>query len=181
MKVGLLRHFKVNRRAPKHCNSEEYDRSISEYDEADIIARDVVISPGDYPVCYASTMKRAVETARKVYPGEIVFTDELVEIPLRSIFKTSLRLPFKLWNVINRMGWLFNSKKVQETKHRSRERAVRFLSELLESNNGNRNVLIVSHGLFMVNLQIELSKRGFKGEEFFRAEHGHLYEFHRPG
>ncbi len=181
MKIGLLRHFKVERRAPTHCNSEEYDRSISEYNSADIIPRNLTISPGDYPVCYASTMKRAVETARNVYDGEIIVTGELVEIPLRSIFNTTFRLPFKLWNVINRMGWLFNSKNVRETKHQSRERAVRFLSRLLESNDGNRNVLIVSHGLFMVNLQIELSKRGFKGEEFFRAEHGRLYEFHRPG
>lgn len=181
MKIGLLRHFKVNRRAPTHCNSEEYDRSISEYDRADIIPRNVVVSPADYPVCYASSMKRAVETARKVYHSEIIITDELVEIPLRSIFKTTIRLPFKLWNVINRMGWVFNSRRVRETKHRSRERAVRFLSKLLESNDGNQNILIVSHGLFMVNLQIELSKRGFKGEGFFRAEHGRLYEFHRPG
>lgn len=181
MKIGLLRHFKVNRRAPKHCNSEEYDRSISEYDRADIIIQNVAVSPADYPVCYASSMKRAVETAREVYDNEIIFTDELVEIPLRSIFKTTFKLPFKLWNVINRLGWAFNSKKVPEPKHRSRERAVRFLEKILESNDGNQNILIVSHGLFMVNLQIELSRLGFKGDGFFRAEHGRLYEFHRPG
>lgn len=180
MKIGLMRHFKVALTSPKYCSSDEYDRSISAYDTAAVLPVNVEVSPDDYPVCYASSMKRAVETARMVYDKEIIISDDLVEIPLRSIFRTNLKLPFKLWNIINRMGWLFNSRNVPESKHRSHKRAIRFLSGLLESNRENQNILIVSHGLFMVTLQIELSRMGFKGEEFFRAEHGRLYEFRRP-
>ncbi|MCP5105498.1 MAG: histidine phosphatase family protein [bacterium] len=183
MKVGLLRHFKVARQAPKYCNSEEYDKVCADYDGKDIIPAAVNISATEYPTCYSSSLKRAAETARLVYDNKIIFSDELVEIPVRAVFKTGIRLPFKLWNIINRVGWLFNCKNVPETKHQSRERAIRFLNKVLNSNNetnGNQNILIVSHGLFMVTLQIELSKMGFKGQEFFRAGNGELYEFKKP-
>ena len=179
MKIGLMRHFKVAQLSPKYCSSTEYDKSISDYDSAAVIPKEVEIQVDDYHICFASSMKRAMDTARFVFKKEIIISDDLVEIPLRSIFKTNLKLPFKLWNIINRMGWVFNVKNVPESKRQSHERAFRFLSNLLTSNHENHNILIVSHGLFMVTLQIELSRMGFKGDDFFRAEYGRLYEFQR--
>ncbi len=178
MKIGLLRHFKVDLRSPKYCNSEEYDKVSADYDRAEIIPVSIDIAGRDYSICYAGSMKRVQETARLVYDQEIIITDELAEIPLKAIFKTKLKLPFKLWHIINRVGWLLNSKKVPETKRQSHQRAVSFLAKVMASN--HKNVLIVSHGLFMVTLQIELSRMGFKGEPFFRAEQSELYEFVRP-
>jgi broad specificity phosphatase PhoE len=180
MKIGLFRHFKVDHRTPAFCNSVEYDKSCLDYENGKIIIPGRIDRlAGEYDICYASSMKRAVDTARLVYDGEIIITDELVEIPLRAIFNTKLKLPFKLWNIINRMGWLFNSKRVPETKSQSLERVDCFLANLLTGKNNSASVLIVSHGLFLATLQIQLSKLGFKGEPFFRAEHSVLYKFEK--
>jgi broad specificity phosphatase PhoE len=178
MKIGLFRHFKVDHRSPGFCNSEEYDKSCLDYEHGKIIIPGRIHRlSGEYGVCYVSSKQRAVDTARLVYEGEIIITDKLVEIPLRAIYNTKLKLPFKLWNIINRTGWLFNSKRVPETKSQSLERVDRFLADLMTGKNNSASVLIVSHGLFLATLQIQLSKMGFKGEPFFRADHGVLYEF----
>ncbi len=179
-RIALMRHFKVGIERPRTCNSREYDGACMEYDRRDII---IPAQPPElstrYGVCYSSSMKRAVDTARLVYDGEIIYRDDIVEIPLRAIFSTRLKLPFGVWNVINRIGWARNSKRVAETRNQTMERVDRFLEHLFQC--GHRDILVVSHGLFLAALQIELSRRGFKGNGFFRAGYGEVYEFSNRG
>ncbi len=175
MKIGLLRHFRVENEAPKICNSEEYDQACFQYDRCEIIENDCPTTTEDYSICYCSSLKRAVDTARRVFNKEIIPTAELAEVPIRAIFKTTLRLPFALWNIINRIGWLLNFKILPETRKQTKKRAARFLNKILESD--HKSILIVSHGFFMLTLQEELIKRGFKGDRIINARHGRLYEF----
>lgn len=175
MKIRLLRHFEVINQAPKRCNSEEYNQACLQYDSSDIVENIPDLSIDDYSICFSSNIKRAVNTARTVFQKEIIITNELAEVPIRALFKTRIRIPFVLWNIINRIGWLLNCKKLPETRRQTRERASRFLAKLCQSN--HQNVLIVTHGFFMLTLQEELLKRGFKGERIVRARHGLLYEF----
>lgn len=185
MRIGLLRHFRVDLPEPGKCNTSEYDEMCRRYDLAGVIPNGLDLSDRGYSVCYASTLKRARDTAGLVMGNhggktdnvDIILSGDLVEIPQRALFNTRLHLPFKLWNVINRIGWLFNSKRAPETRKQSNQRAKRFLEQLTASN--HRDVLIVSHGLFMVSLQIQLDKMGFKGQSFGRANYGHLYEFEK--
>jgi len=179
MKIGLLRHFKVDHHSPGLCNSRQYNRSCGSYDEADILPpleAKIYGNAAAYPVCYVSSLKRAVQTAKLVFPGETVIRDELKEIPLRAMFQTRLKLPFRLWNVINRLGWGLNSKRVPETRKQTEARVNSFLNEIFQA---GEDVLIVSHGLFLATLQVRLSGLGFMGDDFFRAEHGQLYEFEK--
>lgn len=175
MKIGLLRHFKVINQASKVCNSEEYNQACLQYDSSEIVEEIPDLPIGDYAICFSSNKKRAVNTARIVFHKEIIITSELIEVPVRALFKTRLRIPFVLWNIINRIGWLLNCKKLPETRRQTRERASHFLSKLCQSN--HQNVLIVTHGFFMLTLREELLKMGFKGERIVRARNGQLYEF----
>ena len=179
MKIGLVRHFKTAHQFILRCDSEEYNNEYDRYENSHIIP---VISPDyteEYSVCYASTAPRALETAAAVYKKEIIPIPELREVPLHSIFNTGWRLPIKLWHILNRTGWAFNMKKMPETRDQTKQRALRVLAEILAPNPGNDRVLVVSHGFFMVTLQEELIRMGFKGKEFIRPEHGGLYEFFR--
>lgn len=180
MKIGLLRHFRVDVPSPGKCNSREYDELCRQYDFGDIIPYGLDLSGNGYRVCYASSLKRAKDTAELVTGNNhlnipVILSDDLKEIPLRAIFKTPVRLPFKWWNVINRLAWYCNSTRADETRNQSNERAKRFLETLIASH--RQDVLIVSHGLFMVSLEIQLGKMGFKGQTFSRARFNHLYQF----
>lgn len=174
-KIGLLRHFKVKTESPRHCNSREYDLACERYNRGDVEPGAHGVPTADYSICYASSMKRAILTAQHVFDKEIVPADELVEIPIQAIFKTDIRLPFLLWHVINRTAWMMNLERSPETRDQTRERAARFLSGLEKSD--HENILVVSHGFFILTLQEELYKRGFKGPRITHPKHGRLYEF----
>lgn len=178
MKIGLLRHFKVNHSFPWFCNSEKYDQEYLKYDEANISPNCNKLSVKEYSVCYVSKKKRAVETARHLFGDRIRTTDSLIEVPIKAMFNTRIKLPFLLWNVINRLAWFFNSKRLPETRTTTQERAARFLQEVCQKEDGN--VLVVTHAFFILTLKSELQKMGFKGERIINPRNGKLYEFENP-
>jgi len=181
MKIGLLRHFKTTHRFLTWCNSEEYNQEYGKYEESHIAPIDSTDFSKDFTLCYASTAPRALESASLVYKKDIISTPQLMEVPLQALFNSPLRLPIKLWHFINRTAWAFNIKKLPETRMQTARRALRFLSGLLDlskkEENKSKKILLVTHGFFMVTLQEELRKIGFKGKGFLRPEHGELYEF----
>jgi hypothetical protein len=183
MKITLFRHFKVKNQPPVVCNSEEYNLQCKEYDRSPIIPQvlttEIIAAAESSPICYSSPMERALDTARSIYKKSenIIVSPDLVEVPMFAMFNTKIRLPFHLWNFINRMGWLLNSKRLPETRSQTKKRAARFLSNLIET--AEENILIVTHGFFMLTLQEELVKRGFEGKAINRPRHGELYEFTR--
>jgi hypothetical protein len=180
MKIGLLRHFKTDYRFLERCDSEAYNNEYLNYEKSHIIPVGAKDFTGDYTICYAGTAPRALETAESVFAKEIIPTAELREVPLQAIFTTRIKLPLKLWHFINRIGWAFNAKKMPENRKQTENRARQFLGKIVEPNPSDKKILLVTHGFFMVSLQSELIKRGFKGKEFIRPEHGILYEFILP-
>lgn len=178
MKIGLLRHYKTDHQYPGRCNSDEYNRDYQDYEKSGIIKNPPPFTGNGYTVCYSSTSRRARETAQTVFNGEIIETPEITEVPLKAIFNTKLRLPLKLWHFINRFGWGFNSPGVPETRNQSRKRALGFLQQVLEAHR-DENVLVVSHGFFMMELHYHLRKMGFKSQELIRFQHGGLYEYEK--
>lgn len=178
MKIGLLRHFKTDHQFPGRCDSETYNRDYLKYEQSGIIMPPPPFSGSGYSVCYSSTSRRARETAQAVFKGEIVETPEITEVPLKAVFNTRLRLPLKLWHFINRFGWGFNSVKVPETRNQTRERALGFLKQVLEAHR-DENVLVVTHGFFMLELHYYLRKMGFSSQDLIRFKHGGLYEYEK--
>ena len=96
MRIGLIRHFKVDLKINKYMTSKEYNEYMANYDKAGVIANELVIDK-DWDKCYCSNMSRAITTAKTVYHGEIIISDKLMEIPTAAFINTKLPLPYYLW------------------------------------------------------------------------------------
>jgi len=80
MKIGLIRHFKVNYPPQKiFMNSDDFKRSMDDYDSSPVISKEINVDPNDWDICYTSTMSRAITTAKAFYPGKIVLTEDIRE------------------------------------------------------------------------------------------------------
>lgn len=175
MKIGLIRHFRVKHTFPVFCNSENYEIEYVKYEDANIFCNNSDFPVKDYSVCYSSDKKRALNTAKMIFKRNINITSDLVEVPIKAIFKIKIKIPFIFWNILHRFFWFLNSKKLSETRKDTRARAVEFLAKICKSN--KENILIVTHGFFMLSLRSELLKLGFKGGRILNPRNGILYEF----
>lgn len=131
----------------------------------------------EWTKCYTSDVHRAVKTAEQIFSGEIIKMRELREISMYPLFKKNMKLPFLLWAFLVRTAWLINHQSQQETKFDVEQRIHSVLDQIIQ--NQNDNILIVSHGAFMMMMSKELLRRGFKGKKITRPENGKLYIFEK--
>lgn len=176
MKIGLVRHFKVNVKPGEGgLTSSEFEQAMNKYDTAGVIPNDLKINDDDWDICYASSLPRAVKTAETIYNGEIITTGLLREVPIHPFTRKNFVLPAFFWHTAARIAWIKNRPSQPEGKLKTEERINEFL-EIVNSSNCS-NILIVSHGFFMGAFVRELLKRGFKGEMDMRPRNGKLYIF----
>ena len=177
MKIGIIRHAKVNYRNPFFSTGELFNKGRIDYDSAAVAEAALKIRQEDFPVCYVSSKQRALDTAKAIYPGKIEVTDELVEIPTTALFLLKKNLPSSLRSVIGRIAWFINYSKMPETRKQSNERARKFLTTLLKET--HQDVLLITHGFFMQSLRHELRKLGFKGHCPYLPPNAKLYVFEK--
>ena len=89
---------------------------------------------------------------------------------------TKLRFSKNFWLVMGRLLWLFNLTK-RESRKDTVKRAKEFIDKL--QNEGDKSVLVVSHGLFLKVLAKELKNSGFSGNVDFRIKSGKIYRLIR--
>lgn len=177
MKIGLIRHFRVNKEQPRVLvTSAEVGQWLTEYDTAEVHLGEVDLGGIDWKRCYTSDLPRALTTARQIFHGEIQIRKELREIPAHVHQKSRLKLPFLFWAAIGRAGWFLNLKGHEAANQAVKVRVSKVLDEILQS---DEDVLIVSHAALMRNLARELRRRGFRGPNFGMATNGKLYLFER--
>jgi broad specificity phosphatase PhoE len=176
MKIGLIRHFRVDLKRRRMMTSVEYNEHVYNYDFADVIPNEIVIDE-EWDKCYCSTLPRAVATAKTVYHGKIIFTDKLIEIPSAARFNFSLRLPYNLWAIIGRFAWIRNHISQPEGRKKTIERITDILDTILEEK--DQNILIVSHAGTLYEIQKLLKRKGFTGDKFFKARNGKLYIYRK--
>lgn len=177
MKIGILRHAKVIYRKRYFTNNQEFDNVMIAYDTAKPAVVNLKISSDQFPVCYTSHQSRALETAKMIYAGLIIVTDELREVKTAAFFLNNWKVPTILRKAIGRLAWYFNYHKMPETKNDTTARAEIFIQKLLTENKSD--VLLITHGFFMHCLQTELRKQGFKGSIPLFPKNATLYIFHR--
>lgn len=175
MKIAIIRHFKVDYKPKKMMNSYYFEKYIKEYDEANVIKNEINIEEDKYYKCYCSDIERAYITANEVYKGTIEQTNLLREVQMYPIFNTKLKLPAFFWSISSRICWMFNGKSQLETKQKTIERAKEFISKIDFDN----DILIVSHGFFLITLINQLKEIGFKGDVPRKMENGTLYILER--
>ena len=181
MKVGLIRHFKVDYRKNFFMTSKEFKDWEERYNTSEVIKKDVELMGINWNKCYSSTLIRAITTAKYVYKEEISPNDLIRETIIDPIFNSNLKLPYWFWAVSGRIAWYFNHKSQQENKIITQNKAKRFVDILLDEakKEGSENILIVTHGFFMYSLQKELMKRGFMGKLVYSPKNGILYLYKR--
>ena len=177
MRIGLIRHFKVDYHKNFFMTSKQFKEWERNYNKSDVVIKDVNLMGIEWDKCYSSTLIRAEITAKSVYNGEIVQSELIRETIIDPIFKSKCKLPYWFWAVSGRLAWYFNHKSQEENKIITKDKAKRFIDELEENakREGSENILIVTHGFFMFSLQKELKKRGFKGKLITSPKNGILY------
>ncbi len=178
MKIGLVRHFKVNKPFPekKLLSKSEVIKWFAEYDSTvNIEYKKVGLSDIKWQRCYSSPMVRAVNTANHIYNGQITEVTELKELGILHRLSDRLKLPFIIWGLIVRVKSFSSNKDTNEFKSRIGD----FIDNVIA--NDERDVLIVSHWFVMRVIQKELIKRGLSGDSFKSNDYGTLYVYERGG
>jgi len=174
MKIGLVRHFKVNHPFPDKIflSKSEVIKWFAEYDKTENLQyKNVDLNNIDWIRCYSSTMIRAVSTANHIYHGEIVKITELKELDVIHRLTDRIKLPFMLWGLIIRMK-SFSS---NNDTDKFRNEIIAFVDKI--TSNDKIDTLIVSHWFVMRVIRQELIKRGFVGDNIKSNEYGTLYVF----
>ena len=175
MRIGLLRHFKVNCPHKKMMTSGEFRQWSRKYEKAKVIKKKVEMYGIQWDICYVSDLPRAITTAKEVYSGNLKIDKLLREVDNAPFIHTErLKLPFEVWHVCGRLAWYFKSKSQPETIEGTRRRINAFLDRIDWS---KENILIVCHGFMIYNFQKELRKREFKGEKLKIVKNGVLYQY----
>jgi len=173
MKIGLVRHFEVNCSHRCLMSAKEFREWVNLYDCSPTKTMDLIIEPGTWDKCYCSDLSRAIETAQHIYRGDIIKSKLIGEVPIAPVFESNVKLPYKFWLMAGRLAWICSHQSQSETLNQTKDRVRRFVSGILEED----NVLIVTHGFLMMQIQKELIDRGFSGNRFTRARWGKVYVF----
>jgi len=172
MKIGLVRHFKVDLKRDFFMTSEKYNQYMSEYEKTEVIPNELVVDK-NWDKCYCSSMQRAINTAKTIYHGDITITDRLVEISFTARINTKIPLPYYFWTLINRIAWFRNHVSQPEGRTKTLKRIDEIINEILKQQ--DKNILIVSHAGTLYEIRKILKRKGFKGHRFIKARNGKLY------
>lgn len=178
MKIGLVRHFKVNHPFPNKLwlSKSGVINWFEAYDKTeDIQYKDVDLHGIQWKRCYSSTMSRAVNTAKHIYRGEVVRIEALQELSILHRLSEKLILPFIIWGLVVRIKSFSSNKDTNAFENN----IIAFVDKLIAGN--ERDVLIVSHWFVMRVIRRVLIKRGFAGKNFKSNEYGTLYVYEREG
>ncbi|MCA1056109.1 histidine phosphatase family protein [Rossellomorea aquimaris] len=175
MKIGLIRHFKVKRGYPNSIvSSAELMKWVDEYEASEVEENEVDLNGVEWKSCYSSSMRRAEVTARSVYNRDIIFLDELREIPLSPLFPSRMKLPLFIHLTAIRLAWWFNHPSQAVSKKEVFEKINKVIDRVMSE---DQDVLIVGHGGVMMFMRKELIRRGFSGRSFRRPENGVVYVY----
>lgn len=176
MKIGMIRHFKVDYIPGGFITSKEIWHCEELYNTSEVTENKVDLGGITWNRCYSSDLYRAKRTSKRVFQGEIIESHLIREVTIDPVINTERKLPYLFWDVASRFQWYFNLGKSQRELRRDTEkRANEFLDSLKYKE--DENILIVTHGLFMHVFQRELRKRGFKGKVTLRPKNGTLYVY----
>ncbi len=179
--IGLVRHFKVNLDTGNRLYTpNEFNIAMDQYDIAPVIIKPFDSKNIVWNKCYCSDLPRAITTAKTIFPNsDIEITPLLREVPLRAFTKKRIKLPALFWHIGARIAWHHNKPSQPESRIQTEKRIRDFL-EILGNRDSKENILIVTHGFFMINFHRYLSKIGYAGKIDPRPRNGILYLIKKP-
>jgi broad specificity phosphatase PhoE len=174
MTIGIIRHFKVDYKSSFKMNSDEFNLSMDEYDDAPIIFPEVnPLKDLNWDLCFTSDLPRAVKTAEYICNCKRIYTELLKEVPMQAFFETKRKFSAPFWHVTSRIFWKF-SKNNQIENYKATVLRINKALDLILSRKEEK-ILIVSHGFYLRQLIKRLREIGFKGKTDSYIRNGRLY------
>lgn len=164
--IYIFRHFKVKDIKLDNLSSKEFNDWVRDYDTYDIEYVDINLPKIDK--VYVSSQSRAIKSA-DFLKLKYEISSLLVEVDPHSFIETKLRLPKLFWLLIARILWFFNFTK-HETKKDTRKRVNKFIFKIQDRK--EKNILIISHGLYLRILINRLKELGYKSDIGFNIKNG---------
>jgi broad specificity phosphatase PhoE len=168
--IVLARHGEPALSRRVKLDSDGYRAWWARYEEGGLLEGQVppehlrAMAHGAHAV-FASTRRRAVETARAV-SGERLFVEDpmFIEAPLPPPrFPSFMKFSPRAWGTIARIWWwAFNHHQGEESFYQSRQRAARAAESLIEAAAGGRDVVVLAHGFFNHMVGVALKRRGWR-------------------
>lgn len=174
MRIGLVRHFKVDLERKGFMTSKEYNEYMQNYDIAGVLPNELVVD-SYWEKCYCSSLPRAITTAKTIYHGDIIITDKLIEVPTAAWIDLKFRVPYHFWAIFARVAWIRRHLSQPENRDKTLARLSEVLDKIISENKSDSNILIVSHAGALYEIKKMLRKRAFKGQGFITARNGKLY------
>ena len=172
--ITLARHGEPALSRRISLTAEGYRRWWAAYEEGGILAgqappQDLLHLTRDAQVVFASTRRRALETAEAVAAGRSFAADPIfIEAPLPPPpFPAMLRMNPKTWGFVSRCAWWFlrYSPPGEENRAVAEARAREACDRLVRTAETEGDVVLVAHGFFNAMLARELKKRRWRKVE----------------
>jgi len=170
--IVLARHGEPALSRRIRLNAAGYRRWWAAYEEGGILAGqtppvELLDLARHADIIFASTRRRAVETAEAVVGGKTFIRDPMfVEAPLPPPpLPDFLKLGPKAWGVIARFTWWFGYHGDQETRAQAQARARAASERLTAAALGGADVLLLAHGFFNLMVGLELKRMGWRRVE----------------
>jgi broad specificity phosphatase PhoE len=170
--IVLARHGEPALSRRIRLNAEGYRRWWAAYEDGGILAgqtppAELLDLARHADIIFASTRRRAVETAEAVVGGKTFVRDPMfVEAPLPPPpLPSFLKLGPKAWGVIARFTWWFGYDGGQETRAEAQARALAASERLVAAALGGADVLLLAHGFFNLMVGLELKRQGWRRME----------------
>ena len=167
--ITLARHGEPALSRRIRLNAAGYRRWWAAYEEGGIHADqspplDLLARARGADVIFASTRRRAVETAHAVVAGRDFIRDAVfVEAPLPPpSFPRFVRLSPRAWGFVARSAWWFGHHEGQETHLQALARARLAADRLVRAAETEGDVLVFAHGFFNLMIGRELKRRGWR-------------------
>lgn len=154
--ITLARHGEPALSRKCFLNSDQYRAWWAKYEigglrEGQTPPTELLETAQGAGVIYASTRRRAQETAAAISRGREVISDVLfIEAPLPPPhFPSWFKLPPKYWGAVARFWWhAFNHHEGQETRAEAEARSLSAALALIERAEQGQDVLVLAHGYF---------------------------------
>jgi len=151
-------------------NADEFLAWVEAYDTMELKYVEVAL-PDKIDKVFVSRQQRALKSAA-YFDFDSEVSDLLVEVKAQTFMSGKIRLPKKLWKVIDRLRWYFDLRKVENRSH-----TIKRARDFMEKVKDIEDVFVVSHGLFIYVLINELKKEGFTGSVGKKIENATIYTF----
>lgn len=171
--IVLARHGEPALSRRIRLSAEGYRRWWAAYEEGGILEDQIpptglleLARGADY--IFASTRKRAVETADAVVQGKHFIRDPVfIEAPLPPPpLPSFVRLKPRTWGFLARTAWwFFGHNEGQETRREASARARVAADRLIATAAEGATVLVLAHGFFNLMIGRELKRRGWRQRE----------------